>query len=346
MKKVIFALLACLILPSVSNAFVGKIENIEGRVLYKEKPNTAYKIAKIGLAVNEGFWIKTESKSWVILNLSDGSKFTLSENTEFEVSKYNVGKSKKTGVFYVAQGKLRATITKLTGQTTKYTLKTPTAVAGIKGTEFMILTTNKANVFFGNEDTAYISGYNTLKKPLTPNTVVQNTRGLEPLDPINIEPNTPLEEAKKGLLAITAATPPNEWSVSGELANIIARWDINYGHYLADCGKYEEALYVFQIAIDLSDKIEIKADARLEKGAVYSRFLRNYQNALSEYLYILKEYQQTPQAETALFLAGMTLYDMGHKKQAKEKFLQYKNIYPQGKYITNIETFLRELNEE
>ncbi len=345
MKKFIFTFFFTFFIASLCYASVGEIEKVDGTVYYKEKSGIPYKKTKTGLKIEIGYWIKTEPKSWVIIKLIDGSKFTLSENTELEISEYMIDKNKKDGVFYVTQGKLRATVVKLTGQTTNFRIKTPTAVAGIKGTEFMMLSKGPANVFFGNEDTAYISGYDTAQKTLMPDTMVQNTRGLTPTDPVKVEPGTLLEEAKTGLSVLTGTMPPKEWEISGALPHIIARWNINYGHYLTDAGRYEEALYIFQIALDLSNNPEIRADARLERGAVFSRFLRNSESALSEYLLILEEYPEIPQAETALYLTGMTLYELSFKKQAKERLLQYKNRYPQGRYITNVETLLRVLDK-
>lgn len=78
----------------------------------------------------------------------DGSKFTLADNTELEISEFLIDKSKKNGVFHITQGKIRATVVKLTGQATNLRVKTPTAVAGIKGTEFLMLSKGLANVFF------------------------------------------------------------------------------------------------------------------------------------------------------------------------------------------------------
>ena len=77
------------------------------------------------------------------------------------------------------------------------------------------------------------------------------------------------------------------------------------------------------------------------RDSVYSRFLRNPEAALSEYLLILEEYPQVPQRETALYLTGMTLYELGFKQQARERLFQYKREYPQGKHITNVETLLK-----
>ena len=208
-----------------------------------------------------------------------------------------------------------------------------------------MMTQGYANVLFGNEGSAEIGGDSASNKPLTADTMVQNTRGITPTDPVKVEQNTPLYTAKQDFEKITAAKPPEEWEASGNLPHIIARWNINYAHYLADAGKYDEALYIFQIALDLTDKLEIRGDARLERGAVYSRFLRNQEAALAEYLLILEEYPVSPQRETALYLTGILLDEMGFAKRAKERLLQYKSEFPNGKHIGNVETYLQRMKD-
>lgn len=324
---------------------IGKITEISGGVLYREKNNVAYHDAKKGTELEKGYWIKTGADGWVILTLTDNSKLTLANNTEFELTEFVIGKKRKDGVFSISNGKLRASIIKLAGEKVDYKVKSPTATAGIKGTEFMMMNQGLANVFFGNEGTVEISGDSTTPKPLGMDTMVQNTRGYIPTDPVKVEPDTPLAAAKKNFEEITAATPPKDWEISNNLPNIIARWNINYGHYLADSGKYEDALYVFQIALDLTTMPEIRSDARLERGTVYARFLNHPETALGEYLLVLEEYPHVPQRETALFLSGMTLYELGFKEQAKEKLLQYKKEYPSGKHISNVETILNVLSK-
>ena len=348
MKKIFLIILVnvCFFMfVSTVYAAAGKIAKLSGEVSWRDKANVPYKKAKEGMDFEAGCWIKTGKDGWAKLSLSDGSAFTLANNTELEIDKFVVSIDKKEGVFKLNQGKLRATVTRLAGQQTNFKVKSPTAVAGIKGTEFMMMTQGYANVLFGNEGTAEISGNTELSKPLSSDTMVQNTRGINPTDPVKVEQDTPLYTAKKDFEEITAAKPPKEWEISGNLPHIIARWNINYAHYLADAGKYEEALYIFQIALDLTDKLEIRGDARLERGAVYSRFLRNQEAALAEYLLILEEYPISPQRETALYLTGILLDEMGFAKRAKERLLQYKSEFPNGKHIGNVETYLQRIKD-
>jgi len=224
------------------------------------------------------------------------------------------------------------------------TVKSGTAVAGIKGTEFLMLSQGQANVFFGNEGSVAVSGDGkTGQQPLTSATYVQTTRGLPPTEPVKIEQGTPLADAKGIFDGITAAAPPQEWTDSGRIVDICARWNINHGHYLADSGKYQDALNVFQIALDLTTVPEVRADARMERGAVFARFLSNPEQALAEYLLVLEEYPALPQAEFALFNTAQVLSELGFIDQSRIRFEQYLRQYPQGKQRSNAETLLQNL---
>lgn len=60
-----------------------------------------------------------------------------------------------------------------------------------------MLAKGQANVFFGNENTVYITGHDTPEKILIPDTMIQNTRGLTPAEPVKVEHGSLLEDAKK-----------------------------------------------------------------------------------------------------------------------------------------------------
>lgn len=345
MKKIIFIVLTLLILPIAATAAqAGKVTALKGDVQFRDRNNIPYTSLKSGEAVHSGNWIKTGADGWVELTLEDRSKFTLANNTEFEINSFLLTKNKREGVFNLTHGKLRASVVKLAGRQSGMSVRSGTAVAGIKGTEFLMMSEGPANVFFGNEGTVAVSGeVKGKEQPLTVGTMTQNTRGLTPVEPLRIESGTPLAEAKNILEKITAVTPPEEWIDSGKISDIIARWNINHGHYLADSGKYNDALHVFQIALDLTKVSEIRADAHMERGAVYARFLNNPELALAEYLLLIEEYPKLSQAETALFNAAQTLMELGLADQARSRFQQYLKEYPAGKHKDNVETLLQNL---
>ncbi|CAH2031621.1 FecR domain-containing protein [Trichlorobacter ammonificans] len=349
MKRFVSALFACLlcILPLAAHgAQVGTITGISGSASWRVKANIPYAPLAKGAAIAEGNWIKTGPNGWVELTLNDKSKFTLANNTEFEITSFLLTKNKREGTFNLAQGKLRASVVKFGGRQSGMTVKSGTAVAGIKGTEFLMLSQGQANVFFGNEGKVAVSGEaKGQQQPLVAGTMTQNTRGITPVEPLKVEAGSPVAAAKELFDKVTAAQPPAEWTDSGQIADIIARWNINYGHYLADSGKYEEALHVFQIALDLTKVPDVRADAHMERGAVYARFLANPELALAAYLLVLEEYPQLPQAETALFSTAQTLLEMGFNEQARQRFEQYLKHYPQGRHAGTSETLLKNLGK-
>ena len=90
---------------------------------------------------------------------------------------------------------------------------------------------------------------------------------------------------------------------------------------------------------------EVRADARMERGAVFARFLSNPEQALAEYLLVLEEYPALPQAEFALFNTAQVLSELGFIDQARIRFEQYLRQYPQGKQRSNAETLLQNLGK-
>lgn len=347
MKRILVVLLLVLLVPVFASAGqVGTITGLKGTAMSRAKNNIPYGALKKNDVISEGNWIKTKGDGWVELTLDDKSRFTLANNTEFEVSSFLVTKGKREGAFNLTQGKLRASVVKLAGRQSGMTVRSGTAVAGIKGTEFLMLSQGPANVFFGNEGKVEVSGDGKGgRQPLTVGTMTQNTRGLTPVEPLKVEPGTQISEAKEIFDRITAADPPAEWTDSGRIPEIIARWNINHASYLADSGRYNDALHVFQIALDLTGNPDIRADAHMARGAVYARYLGNAELALAEYLLVIEGYPKLPQAESALFNTAQTLSEMGFIDQARVRFGQYLKEYPNGKHRGNVETMLQNLGK-
>lgn len=340
------ALLFLLLLPSLLwGAPGGRVTKVSGKAFFRTAKSAPYARLATGREVATGNWVKTGRNGWIEITLADGSTFTIANDSELELTSLDIGPKKREGIFSLGQGKLRASVTRLAGRQAAYTIRSRTVVAGVKGTEFLMLSAGPANVLFGTEGTVAVRGDGTEGRALTADTMTQNTRGFTPTAPIKIEPGTPLDQARRDLNAVTGAVPPADWLVADNLTNIIARWDINYGHYLADAGKYDDALHIFQIALDLSNLPAIRSDAHLERGGVYAHFLADPEAALSEYLLVLGEYPGSPQAETALFGAGQALYDLGFHAEAAARFRQYLKEYPNGEHRSSAETLLHLLEK-
>jgi len=349
MRKIFFIVLAlisayCLLPTAYCYAAIGSISKGSGAIYFKAKAEKRWAVASIGAELNEGDRVKTGSDGRIEVSLQDGSKLTIGNNTEMEITKFLIEKDRRSATIFL-QGKLRAVIAKFSGKT-NMKVKTPTAVAGIKGTDFIVMNEGKANVLFGEEGSVEVKGKDKESVNLAPNTMTENTQGHAPITPVKVAPNTPLADARKELEAVTNVDAPVEWQEAGKLPQILARWNINYGHYLADSGKYKEALEVFQIAADLTDISEINAESRVQRGTVFSRNLSLYQEALKEYQIVLDKYPGMPQAESAMFSIGMIYKDMNEKEKAREYLQRYLKQYPQGKHVSTVETLLGELDKE
>jgi tetratricopeptide (TPR) repeat protein len=336
----------CCIAHTALAAGVATARKLSGDVTSRAGGQTAYGALSAGKELAEGSWVRTGKNGWVELVLADGSTITLANNGELELTRMKIGKDRREGVLNLAQGKLRASVVKLAGKQADIKVKSGTAVAGVKGTEFLMMTAGPANVFFGNDGSVTVSGSGTEEKLLRAGTMTQTTRGYEPEEPYIVEPGSPLSDAQATFNAITGQNPPAEWLAGDALPAIIARWNVNYAHYLTDRGSYQEALRVLQIAIDLTQIAEIRADALLERGTIQGRFLNNPRLALVEFLLVLEEYPQAPQAQIALFSAGQALYELKLYDQAASRLRQYLATYPSGRYRGTVEILLNAIEAD
>lgn len=319
---------------------------VSGLVEARQSADLPYKLLRAGSPLEEGGAVRTGRDGWAMLRLADGSTLVLSNSTELELTHLKFAKRRKDGILSLLGGKLRATIVNLAGEQTDMRIKSRTAVAGVKGTEFLMLSKGAANVFFGNEGSIAVSGDGKEISYLAPLTMTQTTRGHAPLDPVKVQPGTPLDEIYRTFNAVTASQPPDDWLAADNLPNIIARWNINYSRYLVDRGDFRQALHVLLLAIDLAELDEIKADALLERGTVQGRFMRNPAAALADYAQILTDMADLPQAEAALFYAAQADYDLGYLDDAEEKLREYLSKYPAGRHVDSARTLLRHIGRD
>ena len=138
---------------------------------------------------------------------------------------------------------------------------------------------------------------------------------------------------------------PVVWERVRDLPDLLARWNLNYGHYLADSTRFREALDVFEIAFDLTSLPGIKAEARLERGTVYSRNMNDPGRALSEYTDVIERYKNEPFLENAVYSAGLIKMEMKDRDGALGLFRRYIADYPSGSHRSTVEIFIKELEK-
>ncbi len=121
----------------------------------------------------------------------------------------------------------------------------------------------------------------------------------------------------------------------------LARWNLTHGKYLVDIGQYLEALEAFDTAIETSSNEEVRTEALLQKASVLAIFLDATDDAIRIYDDLLAQYPKSAAAESALFRAGMVLFDRGQYPRATAYFERYLKRYPHGASRASAEFLLQ-----
>ena len=128
----------------------GKITSVEGKVAVFRKGKTRGILAKVGTQVFPGDRIKTSKNSKAQLMLRDNSKIIISAKSNMKVGKFTLDrkKEKRSAFLSILSGKIRIVAQKMYKLTASgkrklwrnasFKIKTPTAVVGVKGTDFVI----------------------------------------------------------------------------------------------------------------------------------------------------------------------------------------------------------------
>ncbi len=205
-KKQILVLLAFfLVLPMHVQAeqVIGKITRLKGSVLIYRNAATIGLSATVGMDLRQNDTIKTKKKSYVRFQLTDGSIMTLGEKAEITLDSftYDPKKKKRVAFFKMAFGKLRIFANQmLKYRDNRFQVKTPTAVAGVRGTVFMVWVESpeKTNVVC-LDSVVEVSGTSDPDKSvvLTKNILTSVKKGKLPVQPVVISEEM-LKKFQKG----------------------------------------------------------------------------------------------------------------------------------------------------
>ena len=136
--------------------------NVKIRSANQRKFDTAYK----GQMIRTGDWLKTDKNVFVAIVFLDGSIVKIQSNTEIEIKSSRITAKELKTQMYISEGQAWSKISKQNNG--EFRIKTPTAVASVKGTEFDIdfddmsestsLVVLEGEVEFGNELGTVIAG--------------------------------------------------------------------------------------------------------------------------------------------------------------------------------------------
>lgn len=109
---------------------------VKGNVTIESKGKSSP--AKVGLKVAQGDKIISAQDSRAKIVMSDKNVLNISPETTLVIEKYSNNPSDKNVELKVEQGKVRATVEeKYDGEKSRFNIKTPSAVAGVRGTDFI-----------------------------------------------------------------------------------------------------------------------------------------------------------------------------------------------------------------
>lgn len=132
--------------PALAEA-VGRFTAIEGRVDVLRPGQKRASPVALGAAVSEGDIVRTKSDSFAEITFSDDTVLKLTQSTRVEIKEYLLsGNKRQSGALKLLRGKVRATVSKGLGRVipviysgpSTFKIETPTAVAGVKGTDFFV----------------------------------------------------------------------------------------------------------------------------------------------------------------------------------------------------------------
>jgi len=154
--KTLLAILAVLLLlPAAAYAApVGKITYLEGNV--DITAGDKVRTATLGEPVNAGEVLRSKAKAKAEVTFLDGNVLRLAEGTRVRITNYQMGEGKTT-TLDLLRGKTQNIVTGL-AKGAKYEVNTPTAVCGVRGTNFFTFIQNGASYFVPKENTIY--GFN------------------------------------------------------------------------------------------------------------------------------------------------------------------------------------------
>ena len=97
---------------------------------------------KAGVMLRAGSRILTEESALAVLLLADGSRVNIGPNTDLTIADLSEDGGKNSTVFELLKGLFKASVQKLTVGS-RFEVKTPDAVAAVKGTEYEVEVTDK-----------------------------------------------------------------------------------------------------------------------------------------------------------------------------------------------------------
>ena len=119
---------------------VGLVSAIEGTCEAQAEGETAWEKLAQKDDIYLGDTIRTKPNSKVKITFKDDSAVSLGADASLQLKQFDYvpEKDERVSTFALTQGKARAIVGRIFGSNSKFEIETPTAVAGVRGTYFMV----------------------------------------------------------------------------------------------------------------------------------------------------------------------------------------------------------------
>lgn len=205
-----------LLLPMIASAAatIGKATRVQGTVQIFRAGRDLPIIAVQGMEVFQQDRVKTAAKAYLRIELTDGSILSIGEKAEMNLAEYDYDPAaqKRTASFDMTLGKVRVFTKGLAKlKANNFTIKTPTAVVGVRGTLFMVWVISDSLTRVTCLDSA-VEVYSLMEPDkviiLNPNDTTDILRGKAPTAPKTITRQESLQQQQGTSAGSPAAAKP------------------------------------------------------------------------------------------------------------------------------------------
>lgn len=119
---------------------VGLVSTVEGTAEAQAEGETTWEKLAMKDDIYLGDTIRTKANSKVKLTFKDDSAVSLGPDASLQLKQFEYvpEKDQRVSTFTLSQGKARAIVGRIFGSNSKFEIETPTAVAGVRGTYFIV----------------------------------------------------------------------------------------------------------------------------------------------------------------------------------------------------------------
>ncbi|MBF0621588.1 MAG: FecR domain-containing protein [Magnetococcales bacterium] len=328
------------------------IIKVMGQVHVRPLDQPEWQEATVGMVLKAGSRVETKDDGKATLEFYDHSLLALGEATRLNLA---VDAAKNAAVnddavndasqrafsAHVFEGVVRAFVAAQKDKQA-FQLRTPTAIIGVRGTEFLV------NAVFGTTTVIQIEGGVHVNEGeqsgegvlLGPGEMTANTRGRMPMVPVSLKENPGLEEIRTKLQTFTDSDVPADIKAREAFREILSRWYISYASLLTDQKRYEDAETALLIAHNLSYLDNVKSETLLHVANIHARFRNDPKSAFLYLQRIMRDFKDTPKYESALFQMAMVMNAMNEEERSKAFLVRYATEFPEGVHISSVKTLL------